>query len=72
MIISDMALITWNEQYSVNVSEMDIQHQRLFELINQLHSAMLAGKGNETMDGILHGLKEYTITHFSAEEKYEI
>lgn len=70
LILPDMSLVSWNDSYSVHVHEMDNQHKRLFELINQLHDAMLAGKGNETMDSILRGLKEYTITHFSAEEKY--
>lgn len=65
-----MGIFTWNEKFSVQVEEMDDQHKVLFDLINQLHDAMSTGKGNEIMAGILAGLKDYTLTHFSKEEKY--
>lgn len=65
-----MAIFKWDEKYSVKVHEMDDQHKRLFDLINQLHEAMHSGKGNAALAEILKGLKDYTITHFGAEEKY--
>ena len=67
---SPMAIFKWEEKYSVKVQEMDDQHKRLFELINQLHDAMQSGKGNALLTEIVKGLKDYSITHFSAEEKY--
>ena len=65
-----MAVFTWSEKYSVHVEKMDNQHKKLFDLINQLHEAMSTGKGNEVMEGILKGLRDYSITHFTEEEKY--
>ena len=65
-----MPLITWNSTYSVKVSELDSQHQRWFEIINNLHEAMLGGKGRSVLAQTLNDLTEYTSVHFSTEEKY--
>ncbi|MBA1444238.1 MAG: hypothetical protein FE835_04895 [Gammaproteobacteria bacterium] len=37
-----MPIITWCDEYSVNVEEIDIQHQKMLELVNHLHSAVEA------------------------------
>ena len=34
-----MAFIRWNDFYGINVAEIDQQHQRLFDLINELYEA---------------------------------
>lgn len=65
-----MALLTWNDKYSVNVKEIDDQHKKLIALLNDLHSAMQEGKGKDVMSAVLKGLVDYTAYHFSAEEKY--
>lgn len=65
-----MALITWKEAYSVNITEIDDQHKKLVELVNNLHDAMIAGKAKEMMSSILSGLVDYTLDHFATEEKY--
>jgi hemerythrin len=67
-----MPLITWNDSLSVKVEEIDVQHRRLVELVNQLHAAMSQGKGREVMGQVLAGLLEYTRTHFTAEERIMI
>lgn len=64
-----MPLITWNDSLSVNVQEIDSQHKRLVELINQLHDAMSQGRGREVMGKVLDGLISYTRTHFAYEER---
>ncbi len=64
-----MAFFTWNDSYSVSVDDFDRQHKRLFEMINGLYDAMKQGKGNDTLSGLLSGLKNYTATHFANEEK---
>ncbi|MFN3555680.1 MAG: bacteriohemerythrin [Bacteroidales bacterium] len=68
-----MSLIEWNKAlYSVQIEEFDKHHQMLLEFINDLHSAMLQGKGKEVLSKILFELKEYTQYHFSAEEEQMI
>lgn len=64
-----MALLTWNDSYSVKVRQFDDQHKKLVEMINSLHDAMKVGKGRETMDIILKSLIDYTKTHFADEER---
>ena len=64
-----MAAITWNEGLSVHVSEMDRQHQKLIQLINELNDAMGQGKGKEVIGQTLSGLINYTKLHFGEEEK---
>jgi hemerythrin len=65
-----MAYIDWNESYSVGVKEMDDQHKKLIDLINQLHDAMKTGQASKEAGTILKGLVDYTHYHFTAEEKY--
>ncbi len=64
-----MPLIEWKMAYSVGVPTFDRQHQKLFELINQLHEAMAKGKAREQMSAIVNELSNYTKTHFREEEE---
>ncbi|HVN71303.1 MAG TPA: bacteriohemerythrin [Desulfomonilia bacterium] len=65
-----MALISWNDNLSVHVGEIDRQHQQLIKMINDLDDAMKQGKGKEVLGKIVKGLSDYTAYHFSTEEKY--
>lgn len=64
-----MALIDWNNSYSVNVKEIDDQHKKLIDLINKLYDEMKNGHGKEALSGVLKELVDYTKYHFQAEEK---
>lgn len=64
-----MPAIVWNESYSVRIQEIDQQHQKLVALINELDTAMSAGKGKEALAKILHSLIQYTKIHFATEER---
>ncbi len=65
-----MSLITWDDSYSVKVKEIDLQHQKLIAIINELNAAMEAGKSNEILGTIIDELVDYTKYHFDTEEKY--
>jgi hemerythrin len=65
-----MTLINWNDSLSVKVQEIDVQHQKLISMINELHDAMKHGKGKDVVGKIVNGLISYTATHFKTEEKY--
>ncbi len=65
-----MALIEWTEDFSVRVEEIDLQHKKLVQMINELHRAMLDGKGTVFVGDIISRLADYTIYHFQTEEKY--
>jgi hemerythrin len=65
-----MALIEWNDSLSVNIAEIDQQHQKLVAMINHMNDAMRQGKGKESLGKIINGLVAYAGTHFRTEEKY--
>jgi hemerythrin len=65
-----MALMTWQEQYSVGVPALDAQHKHLIDLLNQLHDGMRNGHGNDVLGRVLERLVTYTENHFRAEERY--
>lgn len=65
-----MALIEWNDSFSVGVVEIDGQHQKLVTMINDLNDAMRQRKGKDVLGNIVNGLVSYAGTHFRTEEKY--
>ncbi|NTU41777.1 MAG: hemerythrin family protein [Nitrospirales bacterium] len=64
-----MAFLTWGDQYMVHIAEIDTQHKKLFDMVNEMHDSMRAGKGYEAMGKILKGLTDYVKTHFATEER---
>jgi hemerythrin len=65
-------LIEWNKSLSLDIAEIDAQHQQLVKLINDLHTAMIERKPRESLGEIIDGLIAYTKSHFATEEKYFI
>ncbi len=64
-----MALLTWDQSYSVGVEKLDGQHTVLFDILNDLHAAMMKGEAQKMTGSLLQKLLNYTQTHFAAEEK---
>jgi hemerythrin-like metal-binding protein len=64
-----MSLFVWDSKYSVNIREIDAQHQKLFDLFNELYDAMQEGHANEVIGKVLTGVLDYTAYHFAYEEK---
>jgi hemerythrin-like metal-binding protein len=63
-------LFEWKPEYSVKVEEIDIQHKRLFALINELHDAINSTHTKELLNKIIDELVNYSVYHFDTEEKY--
>ena len=64
-----MALLNWDDSYSVSIRAFDEQHRHLFDLLNQLHDAMKAGKSSIVLGPVLQELVRYAATHFESEER---
>lgn len=64
-------MIEWKDQFSVKNEELDMQHQKLFVLVNHILESMKTEKANDTtfINDILNQLYDYTQYHFKAEEK---
>ncbi len=65
-----MELIQWSESLSVNVKEIDLQHQKLVALINTLNDAMRERRTKEVVGDVIKELVDYALTHFLTEERY--
>ena len=62
-------LIPWTESLSVGVSSMDAHHQKLINMINELHAALRQKRGQEVGLKLLVELDKYVRYHFHAEEE---
>ena len=63
-----MALMQFSDKYHTGIAQVDNQHKKLFDLINELNDAMKQGKGSEVVGKTLDALMNYTVTHFKDEE----
>jgi hemerythrin-like metal-binding protein len=63
-----MALMTWNNSFSVGVRKIDSQHTVLVDILNDLHTAMMNGQAQSLTGPLLHKLADYAHTHFADEE----
>ncbi len=64
-----MALLAWNDAYSVKVRQFDDQHKKLIEIVNKLHDAMKEGRGSQVMGDVFKSIATYTQKHFADEER---
>jgi hemerythrin len=63
----------FTDAYKTGIEFVDEQHKRLFEIIKETNDVIHAELLHDKYDAIIHiieQLKEYTIMHFSDEEKY--
>ena len=63
-----MEFLTWDEKWSVGISDIDAQHRRLFELFHSLCSLLDEGRIG-ALGAVLDELEQYARTHFAAEEE---
>ncbi|MCP4176770.1 MAG: hemerythrin family protein [bacterium] len=63
-------LITWDDSIALNINEIDNQHKKLVNIINELYEAMKKDRGNDIIDAVLKKLVDYTDCHFATEERY--
>jgi hemerythrin-like metal-binding protein len=64
-----MAFMKWDDSLSVNIREIDLQHQKLISMINEFYEHVGKDSG-QAFRTLLDSLVEYTEYHFSTEEKY--
>ena len=65
-----MSFMSWQTDYQVGVAEIDNQHRRLVQMVNSLREAMKSGTGKTLVPKVLNELVEYTVSHFSTEERF--
>ena len=62
--------IQWTDSFSVESVEIDHQHQKLINLINELYVAYMDKDDSFKPEKIIDELAEYALSHFETEEKY--
>jgi len=65
-----MPIVSWKDEYLINVEEIDIQHRKMVDLVNNLHASVEARVDKSELEKLLIELVEYTRMHFSTEEKF--
>jgi hemerythrin len=63
-----MNVVTWSDDYSVDIQEIDEQHKVLVGLINKLYGALSHKNNYEEVRHVLDELMNYTRVHFAVEE----
>ena len=61
--------LEWDQSFATGVERYDNAHKVLFKMVNDLHDAMQQKRSKEAIGQILNGLAEYTVNHFSDEER---
>lgn len=62
--------MTWRESFAFGIPQIDRQHKELCDQIDKLQEASLQGKGATEVMHILQFLENYTVKHFTDEEKF--
>ena len=66
----DMQMVVWDENHSVDIEEIDNQHELLFDVIYKLDLAVERQESMATITTLLEALIDYTDYLFKTEEKY--
>ena len=64
-----MPWITWSEEMSVGVKEMDDDHKKLISILNEIHERVAAGQDKQALSGLVDQMMAGTKAHFAQEEQ---
>jgi hemerythrin len=65
-----MGSLEWSDHFATKIFEIDVQHKRLFAMVNELDQAMQEGRGKQLLGRLLSDLVHYTKSHFTTEERF--
>lgn len=63
-----METISWKNEWSVGVDQLDMQHRKLLDMINRLIAEQKTLTDQETVAQLLTEMMDYAQEHFRAEE----
>ncbi len=64
-----MPFIEWDDSMCLGVAELDDEHRRLVDILNELHAFLKTSPSHEKITRIIDQLVAYTAYHFMHEEK---
>lgn len=62
-------IINWRDDYSIGIDSIDNQHKKLIGMISDFYDSIVENRKDELIK-LIHGLKQYTVEHFTYEETY--
>ena len=65
-----MALLQWQDRFSVGIGAVDHEHRQLIELINRLHAEFARRGDKGSIEGFFGDLLAGISAHFSLEERF--
>ncbi len=60
--------LTWSDELATGIRKIDLQHQELIEMINELCAALKSNEDVDTLKRLLPRLSAYVLFHFGTEE----
>ncbi|MGB0720765.1 MAG: bacteriohemerythrin [Gammaproteobacteria bacterium] len=66
---NDLEIFPWDDNFATGIEEIDVQHKRLVELLNELVGHLAYQSPAPTLNEVFEELKDYTVVHFATEEK---
>jgi hemerythrin len=63
-----MSVVAWDSALHLGFADIDDQHHRLIDLINEFDDAVRADPAGTVPASVIHDLLHYAIHHFSFEE----
>ncbi|WP_455756399.1 bacteriohemerythrin [Sulfurimonas sp.] len=61
--------IAWDDKYKLGIDSIDVQHKKLFEIVNRLYD-LKEDSNKEELRTILYEFSDYMGLHFRDEEEY--
>ena len=68
MVKEEKMIFEWKDDYSVTIESIDVQHKKLFQILNHLHKSLSEQKSDTDVNKTLKEMEAYTICHFDLEE----
>ena len=65
-----MSLIEWQDEFSVGVASVDLEHRELIDLINDLHDLVGENASADEVVSMLGEIFAQISAHFALEEKF--
>jgi hemerythrin-like metal-binding protein len=65
-------LVKWSHTYELGHAEIDMQHKKLVDIINEFYNAFANAEAHEKIGQIINDLVNYTVFHFTSEEEFFI
>ena len=60
-----MTVINWGPTFVLGFDDIDVQHHRMIDLINEFDDAMRVGLSQDVLAAVFHDLTQYTVHHFA-------